>query len=138
MVREARRDTRDDVRILICEDDPRFRRLLAKVLDRIEGFEIVGQVSTGEAAGKHHGKTGSAVTMTRYVNSSAQNNAQGVHSDCRRSGVVWSGGIARRGPDRISPRPVRSRWQTADASRIYCADSKPFSKHRVADLPWIR
>jgi hypothetical protein len=99
---------------------------------------IPGFVSTVEAAGKHRGNRGSLATMTRYVPGAAHSNAQAVHSDCRRDGVVWSGGIARRGPDRISPRPVRSRWQAVDESRIYCAGSKPFSKHRVADLPWIR
>lgn len=106
---------------------------LALLLAVIPGF-----VSAGEAAGKRHGHTGSAVTMTRYVTSQPHHSLQAVHSDCRRSGVVWSGGIARRGPDRISPRPVRSRWQGADESRIYCAGGNPFTRHRVADLPWIR
>jgi len=99
---------------------------------------LPGLVSTGEAASKRHGNTGSAATITGYVNSSPHSSVRAVHSDCRRSGVVWSGGIAWRGPDRISPRPVRSRWQSVDESRIYCAGGNPFSKNRVADLPWIR
>jgi hypothetical protein len=108
-------------------------RSIALLLAVISGF-----VSTGEAASKRHGNTGSAVTMTRYVYSTPHNSVQAIHSDCHRNRIVWSGGIARRGPDRISPRPVRSRWQRADENRIYCAAGKPFSKHRVADLPWIR
>lgn len=35
-------------RILICEDDPRFRRLLVKVLEQVGDFEVIGQVATGE------------------------------------------------------------------------------------------
>lgn len=61
-----------------------------------------------------------------------------VHSDCRRNRVVWSGGIARRGPDRIRPRPVRSRWQGADENRIFCPGGSVFSQKRVADEPWLR
>ena len=60
------------------------------------------------------------------------------YSGCQRHTVVWSGGIARRGPDRIRPRPVRSRWQTADQDRIFCTDGDPFQRRRVADQPWIR
>jgi DNA-binding NarL/FixJ family response regulator len=36
------------VRILICEDDGRFRRLLVKLLSAVEGFEVVGDAGTGE------------------------------------------------------------------------------------------
>ena len=35
-------------RILICEDDPRFSKLLAKVLGAVEEFQVVGQCPTGE------------------------------------------------------------------------------------------
>lgn len=37
-------------RILICEDDPRFRRLLVKVLEQVSDFEVIGQAATGEEA----------------------------------------------------------------------------------------
>lgn len=57
---------------------------------------------------------------------------------CRRYGVVWSGGVALRRPDPVSPRPLRSRWQGAGVDRIRCADGGAFSKPRVADQPWIR
>ena len=97
-----------------------------------------GVVSLAGAAGDRPGNAGSDVTIIVYDKSSAFENEQAVHSDCRRNGVVWSGGVARRGPDRISPRPVRSRWQTADKSRIYCAGGSPFSQKRVADQSWIR
>ena len=60
------------------------------------------------------------------------------NSDCHRYRVIWSGGIARRGPDRISPRPTRSRWQGSDEPRIYCGGGSPFSQKEVADEPWIR
>jgi hypothetical protein len=59
-------------------------------------------------------------------------------SDCRRYGVIWSGGAALRRPGRISPRPVRSRWQTGGESRIRCADGAAFEQRYVADQPWIR
>jgi len=59
-------------------------------------------------------------------------------STCRRYGVIWSGGVALRRPDRISPRPVRSRWQGAGESRIRCADGDAFRYSQVADSPWIR
>jgi len=57
--------------------------------------------------------------------------------DCQRYGIIWSGGIALRRPDRISPRPVRSRWQGAGESRIRCAEGGAFEQRRVADQPWI-
>ncbi len=59
-------------------------------------------------------------------------------SACRRYGVIWSGGAALRRPDRISPRPARSRWQGAGESRIRCADGDAFRQSQVADSPWIR
>jgi DNA-binding NarL/FixJ family response regulator len=40
----------EPVRILVCEDDPRTARLLAKMLSRVPGFETLGPVSTGEEA----------------------------------------------------------------------------------------
>jgi DNA-binding NarL/FixJ family response regulator len=38
------------VKILICEDDGRFRRMLVKVLSTVEGFEVSGEAGTGEEA----------------------------------------------------------------------------------------
>ena len=62
-----------------------------------------------------------------------------VGSDCQRQRVVWSGGVARRGPDRIAPRPIRSRRQSRDESRLRCPDrGNVFHKKRVSDHPEIR
>jgi DNA-binding NarL/FixJ family response regulator len=36
------------VRILICEDDARFRALLGKILARAPDFEVVGETASGE------------------------------------------------------------------------------------------
>jgi hypothetical protein len=69
---------------------------------------------------------------------SASRAVKAVYSDCRRHGVVWSGGIALRQPDRIGPRPVRSRWQDSKDSRIFCTEGDPFTQKRVADTPWVR
>ena len=38
------------IRVLLCEDDPRFRRLLGKVLGAVADFSVVGQATTGEEA----------------------------------------------------------------------------------------
>ena len=97
-----------------------------------------GLVSPAGAAGSRLAGAGSDMAMTGYDKNVVYKNRPAIHSDCRRNGVVWSGGIARRGPDRISPRPVRSRWQRGDESRIYCAGGDPFSQQRVADQSWIR
>lgn len=35
-------------RLLLCEDDPRMRRLLIKRLEQVEDFEVVGACSAGE------------------------------------------------------------------------------------------
>jgi len=63
---------------------------------------------------------------------------QTLRSDCRRYGVVWSGGVASRFSDRISPRPVRSRWQRDGINRIQCSGVDAFRQRRVSDRPWIR
>ena len=59
-------------------------------------------------------------------------------SKCRRNGVVWSGGVASRFSDRISPRPVRSRWDRAGDSSIRCAGVDAFKQHRVSDQPMFQ
>ena len=97
-----------------------------------------GFFSNATAAGERPARAGFDVTKIVYAKSTVHGNEQAIHSDCRRNGVVWSGGVARRGPDRISPRPVRSRWQSADVSPIYCTGGKPFTQQRVADQSWIR
>ena len=76
--------------------------------------------------------TDSAHTHTRYKV------AQAHRSKCRRNGVVWSGGIASRFSDRISPRPVRSRWDREADSSVGCADVNAFKRYRVSEQPWIR
>jgi len=38
------------IRIFICEDDVRFRRLLVKIVGAVADFDVVGQASTGEEA----------------------------------------------------------------------------------------
>ena len=97
-----------------------------------------GFVSFAAAAGERPDRARFDVAMIVIDKSTVHDNEQAIRSDCRRSGVVWSGGVARRGPDRISPRPVRSRWQRGDVSPIYCTGGKPFSQQRVADQSWIR
>lgn len=79
-----------------------------------------------------------AAQFGEYQGYSASRTVKTVYSDCRRHGVVWSGGIALRRPDRISPRPVRSRWQDDEDSRIFCTEGDPFTQKRVADTPWVR
>ena len=59
-------------------------------------------------------------------------------SKCRRNGVVWSGGVASRFSDRISPRPVRSRWDRDGDSSIRCAGVDAFKQPRVSDQPLIQ
>ena len=58
-------------------------------------------------------------------------------SKCRRNGVVWSGGVASRFSDRISPRPVRSRWDRDTDNSIRCVGVDAFKQHRVSDQPLI-
>lgn len=41
---------------------------------------------------------------------------------CQRNRVVWSGGHALRGPDRLRPRPIRSKWQSQTESRLRCPE----------------
>ena len=37
-------------RILVCEDDARFRRLLVRVLTEVDDFDLLGEVDSGEEA----------------------------------------------------------------------------------------
>ena len=59
---------------------------------------------------------------------------------CQRHRIIWSGGVALRGPARVPPRPVRSKWDTAEQSRVRCPPQPRgvFEKHRVSADPEIR
>lgn len=108
--------------------------MLAALLSACSGF-----VAAGEIPREGRGKQAAADVAGEYTGRrTPYNSVQAVYSDCRRHTVVWSGGVARRGPDRIRPRPVRSRWQSADDNRIFCTGGDPFRQKRVSDEPWIR
>jgi len=64
--------------------------------------------------------------------------AQAQNSKCHRNGVVWSGGVASRFSDRISPRPIRSRWDRDVDKSIRCKSVDAFKQHRVSDQPLVR
>jgi hypothetical protein len=99
---------------------------------------ISGCVCAGDIPRKVQGNQESIVVASEYPASNPYHSVITEHSGCQRNRVIWSGGIARRGPDRISPQPIRSRWQGTGESRIYCRDGNAFSQTRVADEPWIR
>jgi hypothetical protein len=101
-------------------------------------YTISGSVCVGDIL--HNTQDGHEFTVVASVSvrRSSYRSVSPLFSDCTRNRVIWSGGIARRGPDRISPRPIRSRWQGADESRIYCSGGNPFTQMRVADEIWIR
>jgi hypothetical protein len=101
---------------------------------------ILGVLTVTAFAGEPPGTEGSsfALIVMHPPGSANTDLSDRERFDCRRYGVIWSGGTALRRPDRISPRPVRSRWQAAGASRIRCADGGAFGQTLVADQPWIR
>jgi len=105
----------------------------AVLLSAISSF-----VSAGEITPEEQGKQSAAAVASEYPDRTPYQTVEPVYSGCQRHTVVWSGGVARRGPDRIRPRPVRSRWQGADQDRIFCRGGNPFRQKRVADQPWIR
>ena len=107
--------------------------LLALLVSSISGI-----VCAGDMQRKVQGNQKSTVVTSEYLPRTPHHSVKTVHSDCHRNRVIWSGGIARRGPDRIGPRPTRSRWQGTDERRIYCRGGSPFSQKEVADEPWIR
>ena len=91
--------------------------------------------------GAREQSTGSAMEIpsaAKYATGVSTGIPEREYSDCRRHRVVWSGGVAVRGRDRISPRPVRSRWQRAGQSRIRCTGGESFDRIQVADQPWVR
>ena len=57
---------------------------------------------------------------------------------CRRYRIVWSGGVARRGPDRISPKRFRTKWQTGKEPFVHCQGTMHSERVRVSDEPGIR
>lgn len=95
-------------------------------------------IPPGLGAGEPRGKARFAVTTAVYDTPLEQRILQLARSGCRRYGVFWSGGIARRSPDRISPRPVRTRWQAADDERITCSAEDAFLQRRLTEQPWVR
>ena len=100
------------------------------VLLLLAGSGIAGAAEQShEAQGRQH----LIVVAGDYLPAATYRSAKIAHSDCHRNRVVWSGGVARRGPDRIRPRPVRSRWQGADENRIFCPGGNSFSRKRVAE-----
>ena len=88
--------------------------------------------SDSVVTGAHHPDPISHNTPARHKAALPQ------RTKCRRNGVVWSGGIASRFPDRISPRPVRSRWDRKADSGVGCAEVDAFKRYRVSEQPWIR
>ena len=107
--------------------------LPAVLLSVLSGF-----VPAAEIQREGQGKQTATDVVGDYTDRTPYNSVQAVYSDCQRHTVIWSGGVARRGPDRIRPRPVRSRWQSADDNRIFCSGGDPFRRKRVSDQPWIR
>ena len=114
-------------------------------MDKINAFlltlflsAIFGFVWAGEIPREGQGEQAAAAEAGESPGRAPNHNMKPVYAGCQRNTVVWSGGIARRGPDRIRPRPVRSRWQTADENRIFCTGGNPFRQKRVSDEPWIR
>lgn len=99
---------------------------------------VSGAVCAVEIPRKASGNQDVTVVAVEHLTLTSSRSVKTAYSDCQRNRVVWSGGVARRGPDRISPRPIRSRWQGGDDTRIYCAGGNPFSQKRVADEPWLR
>ena len=107
--------------------------LFALLLSTISGF-----VCAGDMPRKVQDSQELTAVTNEHLPPIPHHGVKTVHSDCHRNRVIWSGGIARRGPERISPRPTRSRWQGSDEPRIYCGGGSPFSQKEVADEPWIR
>ena len=99
---------------------------------------MLGAICTGAYAGDavnhelNDTSTDSRYTPARYEV------LQMLTSKCRRYGVVWSGGVASRFSDRISPRPIRSRWDREAENRIRCPEVDAFNQRRVSDQPMTR
>jgi hypothetical protein len=98
----------------------------------------LGLSSASVTAGESYPGAPPSVSVRTYAGGYDSDTLRRLRSTCHRYRVTWSGGIARRGPDRISPRPIRTRWQRAGDPRILCAGGDTFSQRRVADQPWLR
>jgi len=98
----------------------------------------LGLTSTGVIAGESRRDASPSLSVRTYAGGYDLDTLQRLRSTCRRYRVTWSGGIARRGPDRISPRPIRTRWQGEAENPILCAGGNTFSQRPVADQPWVR
>lgn len=98
----------------------------------------LGLNSASATGGEWYPDASPSISVRTYADGYDSDTLQRLRSTCHRYRVTWSGGIARRGPDRISPRPVRTRWQRAGETRILCAGGNTFSQRRVADQPWLR
>jgi len=61
-------------------------------------------------------------------------------SRCHQRRIVWSGGIAFRGPRRLRPRPVSSKWETRAQNPRSCPGpaSAVLRRYRVSDHPNLR
>lgn len=115
--------------------DTGYRRWSLAVLLSVALAATSAAVAAGESAG---GAAYSAAVIVVHPGNAEPRRLAPGRSDCRRHGVIWSGGTALRQPVRISPRPVRSRWQGAEAGRIRCGGGDAFRQSRVAEQPWIR
>jgi hypothetical protein len=95
-------------------------------------LSVIGTAANAGDSGSTESRYAS--TDTRYSQTRYEV-VQALSSKCRRNGVVWSGGVASRFSDRISPRPVRSRWDRDGENRIRCVDVDAFKQRRVSDQP---
>jgi hypothetical protein len=114
--------------------DKKTNALLSAVLISV----FSGFVWGGEIPREGQGKQAATAMTDEYTGRPPYHSVKTAYSGCQRHSVVWSEGVARRGPDRIRPRPVRTRGQSADENRIFCSGGDPFRQKRVADEPWIR
>ena len=108
------------------------------IISTLVSFVILGVISVGAYAGDSVNAESRDTVADRRDAYPRYEVAQALSSKCRRNGVVWSGGVASRFPDRISPRPIRSRWDRAEDKSIRCTDVDAFKQRRVSDQPLIR
>ena len=110
-----------------------------KKLFKLRTFSVFYCVLTLGAPGANVYANDSVITEFLQMDTLADHEvAHLLITKCRRHGVVWSGGMALRFSDRISPRPIRSRWERDRDSRIRCRGIDAFERRRVSDEPWIR
>jgi hypothetical protein len=95
-------------------------------------------LGVGAYAGDHNNRSIVGAYADKRYTVPSYELVQVLRSNCRRYGVVWSGGVALRFSDRISPRPIRSRWERDSGNRILCTDVDWSRQYRVSDQPMIR